>query len=236
VVAALLALSSVDQAVELSSEIRLAVPGLQALELMEGDSFRLAASHLGRPVPVRPDAAAYLLVEVTGMDDPTETLAAVASAVTDEVAAADSTADRERLWAFREAHSETAAALASERGRVVHKMDVTLPAASIAHFCDEVRVRIDDGWPGSVTLLYGHVGDGNIHVNVVGPEPDDDTVDDVVFGLVLEHGGSISAEHGIGVAKKRWLPRDRSPAEVAAMRAIKSALDPDNILNPSVLF
>ena len=71
-----------------------------------------------------------------------------------------------------------------------------------------------------------------MHVNVVGPAADDDAVDDAVLGLVVDRGGSISAEHGIGVAKKAWLARDRSAAEVAAMRAIKQALDPDGILNP----
>jgi FAD/FMN-containing dehydrogenase len=91
------------------------------------------------------------------------------------------------------------------------------------------------GWPGATTLLYGHVGDGNIHVNVVGPDPDDDAVDDTVLDLVMALGGSISAEHGIGVAKKAWLTRDRSAGEVAAMRAIKDALDPDGIMNPGVL-
>jgi FAD/FMN-containing dehydrogenase len=80
------------------------------------------------------------------------------------------------------------------------------------------------------------VGDGNIHVNVVGPDPDDDAVDAAVLDLVVDFGGSISAEHGIGVAKRAWLARDRSAEEVAAMRAIKHALDPDRIMNPGVLW
>ena len=80
------------------------------------------------------------------------------------------------------------------------------------------------------------MGDGNVHVNVVGPPADDEEVDDLVLGLVVERGGSISAEHGIGTLKARWLDRDRSAGEVAAMRAVKGALDPDGILNPGVLF
>ena len=81
-------------------------------------------------------------------------------------------------------------------------------------------------------MLFGHVGDGNVHVNVAGPPADDEEVDDLVLALVVERGGSISAEHGIGTLKRRWLERDRSPAEVAAMRAVKRALDPDGVLNP----
>jgi FAD/FMN-containing dehydrogenase len=98
-----------------------------------------------------------------------------------------------------------------------------------------VSTRLASGWPGATTLLYGHVGDGNIHVNVVGPDPDDDAVDDAVLDLVVVLGGAISAEHGIGVAKRAWLAHDRSAEEVAAMRAIKQALDPDGIMNPGVL-
>ena len=88
---------------------------------------------------------------------------------------------------------------------------------------------------GAHTYLFGHLGDGNLHVNVVGPDPDDDAVDDAVLRLVADFGGSISAEHGIGRAKAPWLGLSRSPEEQAAFRAIKAALDPAGILNPGVL-
>ena len=80
------------------------------------------------------------------------------------------------------------------------------------------------------------MGDGNLHVNVLGPDPDDPSVDDAVLGLVLELGGSVAAEHGVGVAKVDWLVRDRGEDTVAAMRPIKRAWDPRGILNPGVLF
>ena len=80
--------------------------------------------------------------------------------------------------------------------------------------------------------VFGHLGDANLHVNVVGPAPDDEQVDDAVLRLVAAHGGSISAEHGIGRAKRRWLALDRTPAELAAFAAIKHALDPTDTLNP----
>jgi FAD/FMN-containing dehydrogenase len=85
-------------------------------------------------------------------------------------------------------------------------------------------------------VLFGHVGDGNLHVNVVGPDPSDDSVDEAVLTVVARHGGTISSEHGVGVAKVPWLGLSRSPEEIAAMRAIKSALDPESLLNPGVLF
>jgi FAD/FMN-containing dehydrogenase len=232
VVAGLLGLPGVTEAVALASALRHELPEVHALELMDGDSMRLVAAHLGAPPPVSPDAGAYLLVEAAGRSDPT---AALGTAIERHggrmpAAVAVARADRDRLWRWREAHPEAAAALG-----VVLKFDVTLPASALAEFCAEVRGRVAAGWPGATTLLYGHVGDGNIHVNVVGPGPDDEALDDTVLGLVVELGGSISAEHGIGVAKRGWLARDRSPAEVAAMRAIKDALDPDGVLNPGVL-
>ena len=232
-VVGLLAVETVATAVALAALLRRHLPGVQALELMDGDSFRLVAEHLGVPPPVAPDAGAFLLVEVEGTSDPTESLArALANADVLDAAVATTGGDRARLWRFREAHAETAATFG-----VVHKLDVTLPTAAFADFCVEVRAQVAAKWPDAVTLLFGHVGDGNIHVNVVLPDEGvGDELDDLVLGLVVDRGGSISAEHGIGIAKKRWLSRDRTPDELAAMRAVKAALDPDGILNPDVLF
>jgi FAD/FMN-containing dehydrogenase len=89
--------------------------------------------------------------------------------------------------------------------------------------------------PDAVTWQFGHVGDGNIHVNVTGAAPDADALDEQVYRYVVACGGSISAEHGIGTAKARWLPLNRSAGELATMRAIKHALDPAGIMNPGVL-
>ena len=98
------------------------------------------------------------------------------------------------------------------------------------------RRRWTGSAPGAQVWLFGHAGDGNLHVNVTGAAPDDDRIDEAVLTLAARMGGSISAEHGIGMAKARWLSLNRSPAEIAAFRAIKRALDPDGVLNPGVLF
>jgi FAD/FMN-containing dehydrogenase len=232
VVTAMAGLASVEAAVALAAALRAGTDGVQALELMTGPSLALVAGYLGAPPPVAAGAGAYLLVEVGGATDPLPALAAAvegADGVLDTAVATDA-ADRLRLWRWREAHSEAGAPLG-----VVHKLDVTLPAAELAGFCAEVEARVLTARPGATLLLFGHVGDGNVHVNVVGPPAGDEEVDDLVLGLVVERGGSISAEHGIGTLKRRWLARDRSPGEVAAMAAIKGALDPDGILNPGVL-
>jgi len=232
VVTALVAATDVPAAVELAAALRREAPGVQALELMTGPGLRLVAEHLGATPPVGPDAGAYLLVEVGAATDPVPALAAAIEGRPGVLDAAVATgrAERAQLWRWREAHSE-----AAMRFGPVHKLDVTLPAGELAGFCAEVTERVQAARPGAVTLLFGHVGDGNVHVNVAGPAADDEDIDDVVLGLVVERGGSISAEHGIGTLKRRWLARDRSASEVAAMRAIKHALDPDEILNPAVL-
>ena len=93
-----------------------------------------------------------------------------------------------------------------------------------------------DAYPGIEAFgVFGHLGDGNIHVEIVGPSPDDEEVDRLVLEAVGSFGGSVSAEHGIGRAKVHFLELSRSPAEIAAMRSIKAALDPRGIMNPGVL-
>ena len=138
---------------------------------------------------------------------------------------------REQFWAYREGHAE-----AINAAGVPHKLDVTLPFGALAGFEPAVRARVAAVAPDARVILFGHVGDGNLHVNVLGPPPDDPTVDDAVLDLVIAVGGSISAEHGIGVAKRDAFARTTPPAELAAMRSLKAALDPGAILNPGVLF
>jgi FAD/FMN-containing dehydrogenase len=232
-VAALVGISSVDAAVRLAGELRRTQLDVRALELMTGRSLQLVAEVLDARPPVAPGAAAYLLVEVAGASDPLDALASAVAAGDGVIDAAVATerAELAGLWRWREAHSEAGA-----HWGVVHKLDVTLPAAELARFCTDVANGVEAAYPGARILLFGHVGDGNVHVNVVGPPAEDEAVDDLVLGLVVERGGSISAEHGIGTLKRRWLARDRSAAEVEAMGAVKRALDPDGILNPGVLF
>ena len=100
------------------------------------------------------------------------------------------------MWGYRENYT---AAINSVG--VPHKLDVSLPLERMVSFAELVSVEVPNAVAGSRVILFGHAADGNLHVNVLGPEPDDERVAEVVFGLVAEHGGSISAEHGIGVAK-----------------------------------
>jgi FAD/FMN-containing dehydrogenase len=230
---ALLALDDAGAAVELTAVLRQALPNLLAAELFFDDGMMLVLEHAGGDRPFREPHPAYLLVEADGATDPSEGLIeavdATSGLVRDVVVAADP-AGRERLWRLRERHTE-----AVNAEGVPHKLDVAVPVAGLASYVTEVREAIRDVAPDASVYLYGHVGDGNLHVNVVGPPPEDEAVDAAVLELAIAMGGTISAEHGIGVAKVDWLARDRGAADVAAMRAIKQALDPTWMLNPGVL-
>ena len=209
-VTAVLAVPTVHDAVDVVATMRQHVV-LEAAEVW-----------LGMPGPI--ESPVHVLVEWSGAVDALEPVASFDAVV------ADDESRRGDLWRYRDGITESI-----NRVGVPHKMDVTLPLSGLASFCDDVVGVVEGVHTGARTFLFGHVGDGNIHVNVVGPDPDDDAVDHAVFALVAERGGSISAEHGIGTAKKASLHLNRSPQEIAAFRAIKRALDPAGILNPNVL-
>ncbi len=233
-VAALVPMESVASAAALLGDLRAGLPSLEAVEFFLPEGLDLVVEHLddvsGSPLPQR--APVYLLVECAGVEDPTPELAeALGAAGLDEVAAvADDTASRERLWRVREGHAE---AIAAAGCRTSSTSASRWPAST--NFSNGCPVSCEDAAPGARTILFGHLGDGNVHVNLLGPAADDEAPDDAVLGLVLELGGTISAEHGVGVAKAAWLARQRPAPELAAMTSIKRALDPGATLNPGAV-
>lgn len=229
-VAALVPLADAEGAAHLLAALRAEAPSLESCELMTADGLDLVLAHQRRAPPVAP-APFYVLAQLAARHDPFEELAAaLGRAGIEHAAIADDTPSRERLWALREGHPDAVAA-----SGVPHKLDIGVPLAALPRFLSDLPRVVDDERPGARTIVWGHLGDGNLHVNVLGATPDDDGVDDAVLGLVLACGGAISAEHGIGIAKARWLLEARGPDEVRAMRAIKTALDPGGLLNPGVV-
>jgi len=147
----------------------------------------------------------------------------------DAVVALDA-ADQARLWSYRERAAEATAVLG-----VPHRFDVSVPMGGWDAFVAVLTARLSRLEGITEVLVFGHLADGNLHVEVLGPEPDDERADAVVLGTVAEHRGSISAEHGVGRAKAAYLHLSRSSAEIAAMRAVKGALDPFGLFNPGAL-
>lgn len=229
-VTALMSLDSADAAIAAVSRVR-TIAGLEACELMLRSGVELVTDQLGAAPPVAPSAA-YLIVEAASSSDPTADMGEILGEVPGVVAvavAADGPG-RARLWRHREAHTE-----AINRLGAPHKLDVTLPLGRLGEFVDRVQTVVATERPEAELWLFGHAADGNLHVNVTGLRTDDEALDLAVLELVAALEGSISAEHGIGTVKRPYLGLSRSPADIAAMRAIRTALDPIGILNPKVL-
>jgi FAD/FMN-containing dehydrogenase len=231
VVTALLGVGSTGDAIEVMWALRDRVPSLNALEIFYADGLELVCAHRRLSAPFADTHPVYVVAECAAPADPLQELAdGLEGTPVLDVAVADDTARRRALWTYREAHNEAIAAAG-----IPHKLDATVQLRDSPAFEQQVRTVVGAAAPGARTIIYGHLGDGNLHVNVIGPEPDDESVDEAVLELVGEFGGSISAEHGVGVAKRRWLHLTRSSEEIALMAAVKEAFDPQRILNPGVL-
>jgi len=102
-----------------------------------------------------------------------------------------------------------------------------------------VERRLREVWPDTVIGLFGHIGDGNVHILInIGPDTKDHhlDIDEIIYGLIQELNGAISAEHGIGLMKRQFLSYSKSDSEIALMKALKNTMDPDGILNPGRIF
>lgn len=231
-VVALIGFRDIADAVSAVATWRSALDSLESAELFLDSGLRLVCDAFGLPPPFDRSWPAYVLVEVAAVHDPTDDLAAAVASVTSvgDVAVASDGARRDALWRYREDHT-----LAINTLGPPHKLDVTVPLGELAGFVVDAPRIVSDVAPDARTWLFGHVGDGNLHVNITGVAPDDERVDDAVLSHVASLGGSISAEHGIGTAKRRWLHLNRTAAELATMREIKRALDPDDVLNPNAI-
>jgi FAD/FMN-containing dehydrogenase len=229
---ALLAMSGTQAAVELLPGLRDRLPTLAGAELVFAEGIALVRKHSGLPAPFAEDFPAYLLLECADRSDPTDELVAAveeADGLLDARIASDPAGSR-ALWAYREQHTE-----AINAEGVPVKLDVSVPLRALPELVERLRQTITAVVPDARAVVFGHVNEGNLHVNVLGAGDRDEQVSDAVLRLVASLHGSISSEHGVGRAKVEWLHLSRTPAEIAAMRAIKHALDPQALLNPGVL-
>jgi FAD/FMN-containing dehydrogenase len=226
-VAALFGVGSPAAGLELLAAIR-RVPGLEAADFLDSACMELVGEARRLANPLGEEHPLYVLAQWAGERDPLDAVAATVAVLSPEppVAVADGAADRERLWACRELINESI----GERG-VPHKLDIAVPLAALPEFDRRARELVA-ATAGTELYLYGHLGDGNVHVNLLGPDPEDESLDEAILRLVADLGGTISAEHGVGVAKARFLSLCRSEGEIEAMRRLKSALDPGGILAP----
>ena len=214
-------------------------PLLSAFEVMWPDYWQVVTERLGVRSPVQARSGLYVLVEAQGTDEALDGPRFQAwmerlmeDGLLTDAAVAQSVADTQSFWDLRDACADFFQVLGPHVS-----YDIGLPVKDMDAYVRRCKPALDERIPGCLSVHYGHIGDGNMHLVVwlPGAPPEQqpkDAMDEVLYGLVREFGGTVSAEHGIGTAKKRWLGHARSTEEIALMRTIKAALDPQSILNP----
>ena len=228
-VVAVAAFEILDVAALSVSRLRRTLSSLEAADFFLRDGLELVRDHFGLPPLFAESHGAHAVLSCAGRDDPTDEMgrALAESGGATDVLVGQTAEQRERLWSYRELHNE-----AINAAGVPHKLDVSVSPDRVPDLVRNVDAWLMDNRPEARGIHYGHLADGNVHVNVIGADRDDDGIDGAILSIVAEMGGSISAEHGVGQAKTRWLHLSRSPGEIAKMRAVKEALDPTGILNP----
>jgi FAD/FMN-containing dehydrogenase len=216
---------------------------LTGFELMSAHSLALSRKHAPALPDPLPGHAWYVLVDADDSADASPLAAqferALGAALEDGAALdatiAQSGEQAAGLWSLRENIAE-----AQRREGPNIKHDISLPVSAIPRFVDEAAAALTAAFPGLAFVTFGHLGDGNLHYNLAAPPGHDaaafmghaSTANRIVHDLVAAHGGSISAEHGIGQQKRDDLGRYKSGVELDLMRTIRAALDPAGILNP----
>jgi FAD/FMN-containing dehydrogenase len=208
------------------------VDGIAALELIDGRAAALTGEHLGVRAPVEGDW--MLLVELAADHDQTDRLAALVDGVplSGEPAVGVDVAAQQRLWRVRESLAEVLGVYGPPL-----KFDVSLPLSAIGEFAREAVALVGAQVPEALPVLFGHIGEGNLHLNVLRCATDrEPALYAAMMDLIAQCGGNVSSEHGVGSRKRPYLGMSREPNDIAAMRAVKAALDPTGYLNAAVLF
>jgi FAD/FMN-containing dehydrogenase len=237
--AALCGVDDYESVVKLLSGARRGLgPLLSAFEVMWPDYWHAATVRVpGVRRPVEGDHAFYVLVEAQGLDEKldgerfqTWLESQFETGLIADAAIAQSKADALAFWRTRDAAGEFQTVLGPHCA-----FDIGLPVAAMDDFAQACRSRLEAEVPGCLSVYYGHIGDGNLHIVALvegaATQPSS-RINRIVYETVRAFGGTVSAEHGIGTVKKPYLSFSRSPEELALMATIKKALDPHNILNP----
>jgi len=232
-VTAVCGFEDLDDLVEAGREFR-DMDGIAALELMDARASALTAEHLGVAAPVQ--GAWQLLIELAGDTDQTEQLADALehARLTGEPAVGVDVNSQQRLWQVRESVAEVLGVYGPPL-----KFDVSLPLPAIAPFARESGELIAEHAPDAIPVLFGHIGEGNLHLNVLRCALDGDreaALYAAMMALIARCGGNVSSEHGVGSRKRDYVGMSRTDADIAAMRTVKTAFDPSGYLNAAVLF
>jgi FAD/FMN-containing dehydrogenase len=205
------------------------------------DFYQLATEGMRRAPPLPSGAGAYVLIETMGQDPQTDQERyesvigeALQAGVISNAIIAQSHREAGELWSVRDSPGEWQ--------RTSHwpqlSFDISAPTGELGALVTEIEAALAARWQQLRSVYFGHIADGNLHLSVAmaGHTVPESDIEEVVYGIASRRRGSISAEHGIGSLKKKFLHYSRSPEELALMRTLKKAMDPNGILNPGKIF
>lgn len=235
----ILGLGDLDSVMKVFNRFRTQLP-LTAFEFFSDVALRTVVDHTHLAKPLGTDCPNYLLIEVENTDTSTE--AAILESFEHcleagwvlDGAIAQSDSQARDFWRLREDISEASAPFTP------YKNDVSVTVAKVPEFLEKTDAVLKKGYPDFPVVWFGHIGDGNMHINILKPNEMDRAdflkrckgVNADLFKIIAELGGSISAEHGVGLVKKDDLSSTRSNMEIQVMRQLKNVFDPDGIMNP----
>lgn len=214
---------------------------LSAFEVLWKDYYRLVTVPPAESSPPLPhDYNYYILLEAMGGDSKSDAdrfVEVLSRSLEDEVIAdaviAQSQSDRDAMWAIRDDVGQVA------QNWPIFTFDISVSLDKMESYVSELQTDINDKWNDNSLMIFGHLGDGNLHI-IVGVGDDSPAtkkaVEESVYQGLTTRGGSVSAEHGIGLQKRNYLSWSRSEPEIAIMQSIKKALDPKNMMNPGKIF
>jgi FAD/FMN-containing dehydrogenase len=215
---------------------------LSAFEVMWNAFYRIVTTPPARSTPPLPqDAPYYVLIEAMGCDQQVveqALLDAYDGGLVSDIAVASSEAQRLQMWAMRDDVEQCL------RHDPSYIFDVSLPIPAMEGYVDQVNKLLDAEFSSFQNFTFGHLGDGNLHFVISASDTASDTtpaetrrrIEGAVYRPLRVVGGSVSAEHGVGLEKKPWLDISRNQNEVKLMKTLKAALDPVGILNPGKIF
>ena len=232
---ALVSIESPGDAVGLLAYLRTELAdAVEAFELVSSYVFGLVEKHIPDSVlPFENQAPWYVLLDVAidGNEERLEgaLMGAAEEGLLSDAIIAKNSVEADKLWRMRHSIAE-----AERSERKARKHDISVPLSRMEEFLQRGDSLLSELVPNAQLVAFGHVGDGNLHYNVALPEGSEDGpgVTKAIYDLVEELGGSFSAEHGVGLLKRQYLPLYRNAGEIELMRTLKRALDPKNILNP----
>ncbi|MGZ3749480.1 MAG: FAD-binding oxidoreductase, partial [Pseudobdellovibrionaceae bacterium] len=234
-----MAVHGLDAVMKIFAEFKIKT-SLVAFEMFSDKALMKVLENTGLPNPVETPAPFYVLaeMEIRNEKDEEQVLAVFEKCVTDTLVLdgviSQSDMQSATFWRYREDISESLAKYSP------YKNDIAVTIAKVPQLMNDLDKLLAQAYPSWEVIWFGHIGDGNLHINILRPagmSKEDFVrecrkVDTMVFETIKKYKGSISAEHGVGLTKKSFLKYTRSDAEIEIMRGIKKVFDPDNIMNP----